>query len=103
MSWADVSSDAMSEGESSGDDIPQWTEVRRKRKREVGERDNSVSPSPSSIPLPTGKPPVLNENTEAMSGAFKKKCGADVRPRGGRGIEGTVFMFIMYTIYTEAP
>jgi len=81
-SWADVSSDAMSEGESSGDDIPQWTEVRRKRKREVAQRDSSVSPVPSAIPLPTGKPPVADENTAATSGAFKKKCGADVRPRG---------------------
>jgi hypothetical protein len=27
-----------------------------------------------------GKPPVVNENTEATSGAFKKKCGsADAR------------------------
>ena len=83
VSWADVSSDAMSEGESSGgEDIPQWTEVRRKRKREVGQRDNSVSPVPSAIPLPTGKSPVVDENTEATSGAFKKKCGADVRPGG---------------------
>ena len=80
-SWASLScSDSGSEGESSGDEIPQWTEVRRKggkRKREVA---LSVSPPPPSIAPASGKPPVVNENTEATSGAFKKKCGsADAR------------------------
>ena len=79
--WASLScSDSGSEGESSGDEIPQWTEVRRKggkRKREVA---LSVSPPPPSIAPASGKPPVVNENTEATSGAFKQKCGsADAR------------------------
>ena len=40
----------------------------------------NVSPPPPSIAPASGKPPVVNENTEATSGAFKKKCGsADVR------------------------
>ena len=80
-SWASLScSDSGSEGESSGDEIPQWTEVRRKRGKRKREVALSVSPPPPSIAPASGKPQVVNENTEATSGAFKKKRGsADAR------------------------